>query len=573
MESTSRTRRLLPQSVLWIALPLGLVMTAAIAAGLIAYQQVVSSLLVDRDRQLAALFAEQIGNSLSDQALVLQTALEATWARSGAGPSSLDLDPEIARRFSCCIVVTDPSGRPLTATPPGWQPGPRPVSELAPFQAVLQVDQPVFSDVIHDPTTDRKIVVMALGLHDARGQFAGVALAGLPLDDLPIAGSIRGLAENDNEFVYLVDSRGRAIYHPDHTRLGADLSDRPFVSRVIAGETGGMVWTTPTGERLVQGYAPIPGTDWGLIVREPWEVVVEPIRALGIGMALISLVVFATAAALLGVGVRRITRPISQLAAQIPRLAGGGGFDAPERSGVEEIDLLTRSFERMAEQVEAYRAGLRRYLKAVTVSQEDERRRLARDLHDETMQDLLAIRRALELEQARLDRPELGQAMQRIEQMLEQTMQGVREIARDLRPLMLEDLGLIPALRALLDTRAAEAGLDAEVRVEGETIALPAETELALYRISQEALTNARKHASASSVRIELAFAPDAVRLTIEDDGAGFRPPGSLAQLAQQGSFGLMGIQERVWAIGGELAIDSSPGHGTRIQVSVRRAE
>lgn len=573
MVRTSGSRKLLPQSVLWIALPLGMVLTLTIAAALLAYQQVVSSLLIDRDRQLAELSAVHIGHTLVDQALVLQTALEATWARSGAGPSSLDLEPEIAERFSCCIVVTDPLGQPLAATPAGWQPTTRSIAALAPFQSVLEADRSVVSDVIHDPATDRKMVVLAVGLHDTQDRFAGVALAGLPLDDLPIADSIRGLTESNDEFAYLVDSHGRAIYHPDHALLGQDLSDRPFVARVGAGETGGMVWTAPSGERLVQGYAPIPGTNWGLIVREPWEVVVEPVRALGAGMVLASLVVLATAAVLLGIGVRRISRPIAQLAAQLPRLAAGGSFDAPDRSGVEEIDLLTGSFERMAEQVQSYRAGLRRYLQSVTGSQEDERRRLARDLHDETTQDLLAIRRALELEQARSDQPEVQQAMQRIEQMLEHTIQGVREISRDLRPLMLEDLGLVPALRALLESRSAEAGLEVQLRVEGETTSLRADTELALYRITQEALTNAGKHADASTVQVELAFDPEVLRLTIEDDGAGFQQPSSLAHLAQAGSFGLMGIQERVWAIGGQLSLNSSPGRGTRIEVSVPRAD
>ncbi len=569
MARNSTTRKLLVQSVLWIALPMGLVLTGAIVAGLLAYQQVVSSLLIDRDRQLAAISASQIGRTLGDQALVLQTALEAGWARLGTSPGVLNLEPEIAERFSCCMVITDPGGMPLAAQPAGWQPSSRPISEIAPFQAALEADQPVFSDVLENPASGREIVVLAVGLYDSDGRFAGVALAGMPLDDLPFSESVRGLTESDEEFAYLVDSSGRAIYHPDPQLLGQDLSDRPFVERVIAGETGGMVWTAASGERLVQGYAPVPGTDWGLIVREPWEVVVEPIRTLGAGMAVASLLVLGTVALFLGLGVRRILQPITQLARQIPRLASGASILAPPASGVQEIDLLTRTFERLAEQVEAYRAGLRRYLEAVTSSQENERSRISRELHDDTVQGLLAIQRAIELEQARTQDPALSEALARLQGMLDQTMQGVREISRDLRPMILEDLGLVPALRTLLERRNSDADFTVQMRVDGAPVALPAEHELALYRITQEALSNVRKHAEAQKVQVRLRFGADSVGLSIEDNGQGFEPPASLAHLAQAGNFGLMGIQERARAIGGELEIDTRPGRGTRLEVTI----
>jgi len=96
-----------------------------------------------------------------------------------------------------------------------------------------------------------------------------------------------------------------------------------------------------------------------------------------------------------------------------------------------------------------------------------------------------------------------------------------------------------------------------------------AKQELALYRIMQEALTNIRKHARATGVRVDLSFDSSAVRLDIHDDGWGFEVPGSLNEFAQRGSFRLIGIQERVWAVGGTLTINSAPGHGTRLSVTL----
>lgn len=559
-------RKLLPQSVLWIAVPLSLVLAAAIVTGILAYQRVVVSLLVDRDRQLAAFSAAQIGRALSDQALVLRTALEGGQSQPFAAPGTLQLDPEIQQRFSGGVVVTDQAGVPFAAVPLGWQPGQRPIRELAPFQAASVAEQPVFSDILLDSATERSMVVLAIGLHDLRNQFAGVALAGMLLDDLPIAASIRRLSESDQEFAYLVDGNGYAIFHPDVSLQASDLSDRPFVARVVAGETGGMVWTSPEGERLVQGYAPVPGTGWGLIVREPWEVVVAPVQAYGVGLALVALVVLATAALLLVLGVRRITRPISYLAAQIPLLAAGRRFQPSGRSSVEEIELLSRSFEQMSEQVESYRAGLRRYLGSVTASQEEERRRIARELHDDTIQNLLAIQRTLELQQTQIANPD---QLQKLQELVEQTSRGLREISRDLRPMILEDLGLIPALRELLKLHPERESWEAQLQVNGMEKALESDVELALYRITQEALTNVGKHAHAGKVVVSMQFGAGQVRLAIKDDGSGFEPPSSVSRLAQQGSFGLMGIQERVWAIGGELQIVSGPGQGTRIEVSV----
>ena len=137
--------------------------------------------------------------------------------------------------------------------------------------------------------------------------------------------------------------------------------------------------------------------------------------------------------------------------------------------------------------------------------------------------------------------------------------------------MILDDLGIVPALRALV--RAARDGegaiSDAKLEVTGTPVPLTPEQELALYRITQEALNNVRRHARAEGVEVRLDFSAKAIHLRITDDGAGFGVPASLAELAETGHFGLMGIQERVWAAGGSLNIDSVPNHGTLIGVTI----
>jgi signal transduction histidine kinase len=152
-----------------------------------------------------------------------------------------------------------------------------------------------------------------------------------------------------------------------------------------------------------------------------------------------------------------------------------------------------------------------------------------------------------------------------------ETLMGIRRISRDLRPLMLEDLGLIPALQSLI--RAAREGIGSiphiHLEVSQEPVSLSPEHELAIYRIIQEALNNIRKHAEATGVQVRLVFGIEGVTFEIEDNGKGFQLPKSLAEFTQCGNFGLMGIQERVWSLGGKLSIQSDAGRGTSICIKI----
>ena len=229
---------------------------------------------------------------------------------------------------------------------------------------------------------------------------------------------------------------------------------------------------------------------------------------------------------------------------------------------------------RMGAQISAYRLGLRRYVGAITKSQEEERLRIARELHDDTIQSLLALSRRLELYQSSESNLERREKLAVLQDMATKTLVGIRQISRDLRPLILEDMGLIPALQTLV--RAARLGDGAiphvKFRTMGQQFSISPELELALYRITQEALTNICRHAHATGVTVELSYGPEVVKLEIADDGKGFEEPWSLTDFAQQDHFGLLGIQERVWGAGGSLSIHSSPDQGTRLIVTIPTA-
>ena len=189
---------------------------------------------------------------------------------------------------------------------------------------------------------------------------------------------------------------------------------------------------------------------------------------------------------------------------------------------MDEIEDLRRSVDQMAQQIQSYQAGLQSYLHAVTQAQEEERARLARELHDETIQTLTALDHKLQKLQRTLERePEpIRQSLDDLHNMVAGATAEVRRFSRALRPLYLEDLGLAPALELL----ANESGVG--FTLVGTPRRVKPDLELALYRIAQESLSNARRHAQATQVEVTLVFAPNQVRLTVSDDGVGFDPAG-----------------------------------------------
>jgi signal transduction histidine kinase len=571
-------RSLPTQSVVGIILPIVLVTFGLIAAGLFAYQQMATWLVIDRDRQLATLIAANVNETIDGYAGVLE-ALASNADLQSPGPSVrakalADASQAIAI-FNAGVVLLDEEGAVRTVGPSGEgapvMPDVPPVLEPEYFRTLREKRETHVSQVLTDPRNGENLIIIGAPILNQQKEFAGALLGGVYLREADLGAAVKRLTIGDHGFAYVVDSQGRVLFHPDATKIGLDYSNRPFVDRVIAGESGGTLWVGSTGDRLVQGYAPVSPAGWGLIVVEPWDDVVAPVQSYSTTLTLTGLGAIAVIAFLLWYGVRRIVNPVRRLAEVTNRVAAGETVEPVASGGILEIDLLGRSFNHMAAQIASYRAGLRRYLGAMTQSQEDERRRLARELHDETTQSLLAVTRRLELYQTYEKDPEKLKQLRELQETLAETLGGIRQISRDLRPLILEDLGLVPALEVLARTTRENNGAHLEVQLDvvGDPFPLSAEQELSLYRITQEALANVRKHSHAEQANVTLSFDPKIIRLVVTDNGKGFRVPGALAELAQQGHFGLMGIQERCWAVGGSLSLQSEPEHGTQVAVTI----
>jgi len=252
-----------------------------------------------------------------------------------------------------------------------------------------------------------------------------------------------------------------------------------------------------------------------------------------------------------------------------------GVFSLKERKSFSERDTaLIAGVGRQAgiaiENARLYE-NLRFYVRQITRAQEDERKRIARELHDDTIQALAALSRGLDaisMDSEQLPESVL-QCLKERRELTQSILQGVRRFSQDLRPSTIDDLGLLATLEGLTTELIEKGRIKAELKVLGDKRRLSPEAELNLFRITQEALRNVEKHSGASRVVITVAFGADKVRITIEDNGRGFKQPDRTGELAATGKLGLIGMHERAQLLEGTLTVRSEPGKGTTVTMEV----
>jgi two-component system, NarL family, sensor kinase len=257
--------------------------------------------------------------------------------------------------------------------------------------------------------------------------------------------------------------------------------------------------------------------------------------------------------------------------------AGGGSTAQADSLGeiVEQVRRITRENERLFQRLIEGESRFRGLARAVWKVQEDERRRLARDLHDGLGQTLTALKNQLErLEQKAGQEGEVrtGELLARLADSVElarTALHETRELSRLLRPPVLDDLGLLPALAWLARTLEQRTGLTVSVEAEGLAERLDPDVETLVFRLVQEALTNVLKHAGVGQAEVHLARGAGALALRVSDSGAGFDARAALGESDGASGSGLRGMRDRVELFGGRLDVWSAAGHGTVVAVEL----
>lgn len=421
---------------------------------------------------------------------------------------------------------------------------------------------PVISSPFVDPNSKRTFIIIS-AFSSARnlvvaGAFSPESLATQTLSaSYPLDSQVT---------IYLLDSSRQLLFVSGSPETQSLPDDHPGLTEALRGESGTHYVQVSNSEHVI-AYSPIPSTGWALITEEAWQEVVSPSLRLTQMAPLVLVPAFILALVALWFGAKQIVQPLQQLESKAAALAWGD-FNAINMpvGGISEVKHLQKELAEMAHKVQAAQEGLHDYIGAITAAQEEERMRLARELHDDTIQAVIALKQRVQLAQKSIKDQNGRQSLKELEGLAEETVVNLRRLTRALRPIYLEDLGLVTALEMLARETSQANHLEVDFHQLGHERRLSHEVELALYRIAQEALNNVVHHAKAKRAAIHITFDKE-IKLEVTDNGVGFSVPKSPTDFAPNGHFGLLGMRERADLIGARLEVQSEAGHGTQLFV------
>lgn len=428
---------------------------------------------------------------------------------------------------------------------------------------------PVISAPFLDPISKRTLVIIS-----AYSPSQNMIAAGAFSPELLASQTLSTSYPADSQVtIYLVDSSRQVLFVIGSTPTQNLSADHPGIGEALRGESGTRYVQVDDNEHVI-AYSPIPSAGWALIMEEAWKAVVSPSLQITQVAPLVLVPAFLLALFALWFGARQIVQPLQRLESKAAAVAWGD-FEAIKEpvGGIAEVQHLQSELAEMARKVQAAQEGLRDYIGAITSAQEEERNRLARELHDDTIQAVIALKQRMQLAQKSIKTQSGHQALSELESLAEQTIENLRRLTRALRPIYLEDLGLVTALEMLVRETNQANHLEVDFLLSGHEQRLSSEVELSLYRIAQEGLNNVVKHSKATHADLKIAFDSSGINMEVIDNGNGFVVPDSPTEFAPNGHFGLLGVYERADLIGARLEIESALGKGTRLKLALSEVE
>ncbi len=487
-------------------------------------------------------------------------------------------------------------------------------------EKTLKENRGFISNIYTEEGTKRKVIFVLVPLKDKDGHTIGAVGGEIDPTNYILNNVIKAIPSSGDTVIELVDSNGMVIAANSPARIFAcsDRNSNRVLGKLIATKKGaimkchrchdgGREGTNPRDGRTtdMMAFSPLSEAPWGIAVREPEKTVFAPSSDLKKKFLILGFITTGTAL-LLALGMSKsIVNPIKSLISATNRIAEGDLKEAVSAPSRDEIGVLSRSFDTMRrnlsdslDKIQKYNAELEArvidrtkelqqsgkrlaiLLQKIIRAQEDERKRIARELHDETSQEIAALGMSIEIasiahREGALSPENINECRGRVSQLLE----GISMIIQDLRPPVLDDLGLESAIRWLLERHLGEKGVNYQLYSAEEFLKLTADGEtvmdekaiLALFRIIQETIININKHAQASNVTVSLLYEDSRIKVDITDDGIGFDVQGVLrdADTGANSGYGILGLRERVSLLEGDVNIYSKPGEGTRVNIEI----
>jgi signal transduction histidine kinase len=387
--------------------------------------------------------------------------------------------------------------------------------------------------------------------------------------DLTSASQTAGVAEEAG--LLLVDDQGSILVSAGQLSPAVSESELRSMFRDQSGVST-LLQSNATSDELMVSVASITGSPYRVLLIEPWRSIMAPERNYQALLAVLTILGIVFSLGMLSLAIGRVIHPIQIMARQASEAVPGSVFHPLRETGPQEIRLLIDAFNKMVIRLAKQQTAMRQYAHKALLSQEEERLRLSHELHDETLQDLVALNQRVELCQNELtgDADIAHERLNEIHLLLQDTITEVRRMSIALRPPILDDFGLDAAVAALCkEINKSSPHLKCDLTLNGTTRRLPADMELAVFRVIQEALSNIRKHAPAArSVKVELTYTAGSIKACVENDGGNFTRP-DIQGHVKAGHLGLAGMEERAKLFGGTFDISSTPGDHTLLTLEL----
>lgn len=461
----------------------------------------------------------------------------------------------------------------------------------------LAAGAPSVSGLVSKPLAETPTVLVSVPIENAAGEITGVLACTIDTAQSSIGAFAQNIQVGQTGYVEIVDSNGIVVARtgPGSKPDPFELSDHPtrFAELIATGQaTVGKCHRCHTTANNVQkqrdvlAFAPLSTVPWGVAIRQSEAEALYPTRQLETRLLILGTILVVCTLALVWALMQNIVKPIRMLTTAANRLANNDYEVAIPIERGDEIGNLSTAFRTMRdelrksrqEMVSRYQAARHReqvrgqLLNSVIDAQEQERRRIARELHDEYGQTLTGLIMSIDAVESSLppEQQRLKERLTSTKSIISHALDEMRRLILDLRPPSLDDLGLVTAIKTYAQRHLGDVDVNVQVESHNLNARFPSTLEVTIFRIVQEAVHNVAKHAHARNVKISLDLQGDKIVTAIEDDGRGFDADYVLSQGGGKGrSWGIIGIRERTALMGGTFNISSQFGKGTRLEIVI----